>query len=59
MAAADQLRVPVMSRCYRCQADVIDGPEGGYACGGCGHTVEPPARAAARRQATGSRKRTA
>ncbi|MBB1243981.1 hypothetical protein GL263_10490 [Streptomyces durbertensis] len=28
--------------CAQCGWPVIEGPEGGYACGQCLHTVEPP-----------------
>lgn len=27
--------------CRQCQSEVVEGPEGGYACGQCTHTVEP------------------
>ena len=47
----------VISRCGECQEEVVDGPEGGYCCGKCGHSVDPPAVVSARYAAERERHR--
>lgn len=40
----------VRSRCDECREPVVDGPEGGYCCSYCGHSVDPPRLVMERRQ---------
>ena len=48
---------PVVSRCQECDAQVVDGPEGGYCCSRCGFSIDPPAVVSARYAAVRERHR--
>lgn len=47
----------VLSSCDNCFQPVVDGPEGGYCCSRCGHSVDPPNVVMTRRQAEWARRK--
>ncbi|QMU77135.1 hypothetical protein GXW83_16885 [Streptacidiphilus sp. PB12-B1b] len=51
--------VQIISVCENCGERVVDGPQGGYCCSRCGHSVDPPDVVRARRQADWDRRRAA
>lgn len=55
--AADSEVGQVVSACQSCGDRVVDGPDGGYCCSRCGHSVDPPEVLRARRDSEWNRRR--